>query len=82
MRKSVHARQNQALTVLLRGLRQQAGLTQQALAERLDKPQSFVAKYEAGERRLDLPEVLRIAAALGADPVGIVKAVIAAARLK
>jgi Helix-turn-helix len=31
-----------------------AGLTQQALAKRLGQPQSFVAKYEGGERRLDV----------------------------
>ena len=36
--------------------RKAAGLTQHALARRLGRPQSFVAKYEGGERRLDVVE--------------------------
>jgi transcriptional regulator with XRE-family HTH domain len=51
--------------------RRQGGLTQQAVAERLDRPQSFVAKYENGERRLDVLEFLAVARALEADPVGL-----------
>jgi transcriptional regulator with XRE-family HTH domain len=47
--------------------RKAAGLTQHALALRLKKPQSFVAKYEGGERRLDVVEFVTIARALGAD---------------
>jgi len=41
--------------------RKSAGLTQQAVADVLGKPQSFVAKYENGERRLDVVEFIRIA---------------------
>lgn len=42
---------------LLRQLRQEAGLSQKQLADRLEKPQSFVSKYESGERRLDILEL-------------------------
>ncbi|MEO5567493.1 MAG: XRE family transcriptional regulator, partial [Gemmatimonadaceae bacterium] len=35
------------------------------------RPQSFVAKYEGGERRIDVIEFIAIARALGADPVGL-----------
>jgi hypothetical protein len=35
----------------------------------MKKPQSFVAKYEGGERRLDVVEFITIARALGADPL-------------
>ncbi|MEE9396545.1 MAG: helix-turn-helix transcriptional regulator [Methylococcales bacterium] len=42
----------------------QAELTQQAVADKLDRPQSFVAKYEGGERRLDFIELIDIAAIL------------------
>jgi transcriptional regulator with XRE-family HTH domain len=49
--------------------RKAARLTQHALALRLKKPQSFVAKYEGGERRLDVVEFIGIARALGADPL-------------
>ncbi len=51
------------------GARKAAGLTQHALARRLKKPQSFVAKYEGGERRLDVVEFITIARALDVDPL-------------
>ena len=41
-------------------------MTQDELAKRLKKPQSFVAKTENGERRLDVIEFLQIVDALGA----------------
>jgi len=47
--------------------RARAGVTQVTLAERLGKPQSFVSKFERGERRLDLIEVLAVLRALGVD---------------
>lgn len=45
--------------------RRRAGLTQSALAARLARPQSFVSKYERGERRLDVIEFLEVSEALG-----------------
>ena len=48
------------------------GLTQLQLADTLGRPQSFVSKYERGERRLDFVEVLDIADALGADLADLV----------
>ncbi len=54
-----------AFTLLLRELRQDAGLRQQDLAARLGEPQSFVSKYESGERRLDVLELIQICSALG-----------------
>lgn len=51
----------------LRTARKEAGLTQKVLAKRLGRPQSFVAKYEGCERRLDPVEYLYIAQAIGAD---------------
>ncbi|MBK9218399.1 MAG: helix-turn-helix transcriptional regulator [Uliginosibacterium sp.] len=43
------------------------GLLQAELAERLRKTQSFVSKYERGERRIDFPEFVCIADALELD---------------
>lgn len=60
---------------LLAAARERAGLTQTELAAKLGRPQSFVAKYEGGERRLDVVEFLEVATALGADPVVILRAV-------
>jgi len=47
--------------------RKDAGLTQQELAMRLGRPQSFVSKTERGERRLDVIEFLEVAQALNLD---------------
>jgi transcriptional regulator with XRE-family HTH domain len=38
--------------------RKEAGLTQQELADRLGRPQSYIAKVETGERRLDVVELM------------------------
>jgi transcriptional regulator with XRE-family HTH domain len=54
--------------------RKAAGLTQQELADRLHKPQSFVAKYEGGERRIDVVEFLTVCQAIGADSAKLLKA--------
>lgn len=67
MRKSVYTEGYAVLIALLRAARDDAGLTQADVAKRLKKPQSFVAKYEGGERRLDVVEFVIIAKALGAD---------------
>ena len=48
--------------------RKGAGLTQQQVADKLGRPQSFVAKYEGGERRLDVVELVEIAQVLGENP--------------
>jgi transcriptional regulator with XRE-family HTH domain len=66
--KSVHTAEQLAFRELMVQARKKAGLTQQDLANRLKKPQSFVAKYEGGERRLDVVEFIAIVRAIGADP--------------
>lgn len=64
MEKSIYSAEYQQLCRVLRELRHEAGLTQAQVAERLDVPQSFVSKYESGERRLDVIELRHIARAL------------------
>ena len=54
-----------AVARLLKEARVNAGLNQAGLAERLGVRQSFVSKYETGERRLDVGEVHEICSALG-----------------
>jgi transcriptional regulator with XRE-family HTH domain len=68
MQKSIYTRQHQRLCELLTEARKSAGLTQADIAERLGKPQSFVSKYEGGERRLDVIEFLAVTEAIGVDP--------------
>ena len=53
---------------LLVGVRKAAGLTQAELSQKLSRPQSFVSKYERGERRLDVIEFGEVAKALNVDP--------------
>jgi transcriptional regulator with XRE-family HTH domain len=71
--KSVHTAEQAAFRRLMIEARWSAGLTQQEVAKRLKRHQSFVAKYEGGERRIDVVEFLTISRALGADPVRLLK---------
>lgn len=56
-----------ALMAALKQARLDAGLTQTELADRLERPQSFVAKYENGERRVEVVEFVQIVRAIGCD---------------
>jgi transcriptional regulator with XRE-family HTH domain len=67
--KSAFSRRHQQLRTLLADARNRQGVTQVVLAKRLGKPQSFVSKFEGGERRLDVIEFLDVAEALGVDPI-------------
>jgi transcriptional regulator with XRE-family HTH domain len=55
--------------------RKDAGWTQVELAYRLKRPQSFVSKYERGERRLDVVEFIEVVMAIGANAGAILGAV-------
>lgn len=67
MTKSVFTPGYACFRQLLIEARKRAHLTQVELAQRLAKPQSYVSKFERGERRLDLIEFLDIADALDID---------------
>ena len=60
MASSLWDSDNRVLQDLLKEMRIAAGLTQVELSNLLDRPQSYVSKYESGERRLDLAEVRNI----------------------
>ena len=64
--------QYQRFCTILAEARTSRAISQVSLAERLGKPQSYVSKYENGERRLDIVEFLEIAAALEIDPHDII----------
>lgn len=53
--------------------RKAANLTQAVVADRLGKPQSYVAKYENHERRIDVIEFLEIADAIGFSASKLIK---------
>lgn len=69
MQKSLKSAEYARLIAVLVAVRKDAGIRQQALAKKLGRPQSFIAKYEGGERRIDVIEFIAIARALGTDPV-------------
>jgi len=68
MPKSLRSPRQKRLQDLLARVRQTRRLTQAEVARRLKRPQSFVAKYEGGERRLDVIEFVDVAKALETDP--------------
>ena len=68
MPKSLRTPRQERLQSLLVDARKAKGMTQADVAKALGKPQSFVAKYENGERRIDVIEFVDIAAALGVVP--------------
>lgn len=73
MVRSIHTEAYRRLIAGLVEARTAAGLTQQALADRLGRPQSYVAKVEGCERRLDVVEFLTIAREIGVDPMPLIK---------
>ena len=73
MTRSIHSETYRELIGRLAEARAAAGLTQQALADRLGRPQSYVAKVEVFERRLDVIEFLEMARGIGVDPIPLVR---------
>ena len=73
--KSVFTDEYEAFLQRLALARREAGLTQQDLANRISRPQSFVSKYERGERRLDVLEFVKVCHFLSVDPCSIIREV-------
>jgi len=71
--KSFHTQEYADLIQGLIEARKNAGLTQQDVADALGKPQSYVAKIEGCERRLDIAEFVDYARALDADPTALLR---------
>ena len=73
MAKSIYSKRYRQFLDLLIQARKDADLTQVEVASRLDRPQSFVSKYENGERRLDVVEFLDVAKAIDFDAVKLLR---------
>ena len=73
MPDTIHSDAYRSLLVLLRRLRDEAGLTQTELAARLGQPQSWVSKMETGERRLDVEELRQVCEALDTKLLTVVQ---------
>jgi transcriptional regulator with XRE-family HTH domain len=53
--------------------RKKSGLSQQEVADRFGRPQTYVSKCELGTRRMDVVEFLAIAEILGFDPAALIR---------
>lgn len=71
--KSVHSIRQQMIAAALAHQRRSKGLTQAQVAKALGRHQPFVANIESGERRVDLVELLDLAAILDLDVVALVR---------
>lgn len=71
--KAMRAREYDVFLEVLTAARTAQGLTQSIVARRLKKPQSFVSKYESGERRLDVVEFFAVCKALDKDPTALLR---------
>ena len=80
MQKSVHTAEYRALRAELVQARKKAGFTQRDVAALLDVAPSWVAKVEAGERRIDLIELCWFLAACAAEPAPVLRRIVAAAK--
>ncbi|MFC1137505.1 helix-turn-helix domain-containing protein [Pasteurella multocida] len=75
MGKTLYTPQNLALISMLKKVRIDKGVTQIELSYKIDKTQSYVAKYENNERALKIIEFLQICEAPEIDPVEIINAI-------
>ena len=73
MTNSLHTPEYATFRRILIARREQAGITQSAIAESLGVPQSFVSKYKSGERRLDVVEFIQICHELGITPESVIR---------
>ncbi|MEB7884351.1 helix-turn-helix domain-containing protein [Serratia fonticola] len=79
---SIYSDEYQLVIKNLRNARVKQGMTQASLAKAMDRPQSFIAKVENGERRLDVVEFVHIAHLLSIEPEKILSEVMAIVQLK
>ena len=68
MPRTLGTQRHQVLRDFIVEKREKAGLTQHEVSARLQRPQSFIASIETGQRRVDVVELLDLARAIGFDP--------------
>jgi transcriptional regulator with XRE-family HTH domain len=73
MAKTLGTQKHKALIAMLIAKREAAGLTQTELASALGEYQSFVARLESGERRVDVIELIQLARLLSFDASALVR---------
>jgi transcriptional regulator with XRE-family HTH domain len=71
--KTLRSARHKLLVDFIVSKREAAGLTQAQLAGKLGEYQSFVARLESGQRRIDVVEFLELASVLGFDPTKAIR---------
>jgi len=71
--KTLGSNRHEALIEILIRKREATGLTQTQLAAELGVYQSFVARLESGQRRVDVVELIELAEILGFDASEVVR---------
>ncbi|MEK7665225.1 MAG: helix-turn-helix transcriptional regulator [Patescibacteria group bacterium] len=61
MVNSIYLKEYKKVVERLKKAREDSGLKQVGVAEKLGKPQSYISKIEQGERRIDIAELKLIA---------------------
>ena len=74
--KSLYSAEWEILLKTLKALREDRGWTQEQVAVKLGRPQSLVAKIEAGERKLDVCQFIDYMQILEADPVAVLRKIV------
>jgi transcriptional regulator with XRE-family HTH domain len=80
MSKTLRSARHDALIAFIVERRKRAGLTQADVAKRLQQYQSYVARVESGQRRIDVIEFIDLSEAIGFDPADIIRRIVAAKR--
>jgi transcriptional regulator with XRE-family HTH domain len=73
--RTIRNKRHKRLIELVLAERKQAGIRQVQLAKKLKRSQTWIARVESGERRLDVIELIELAEAIGFDAPGIVETV-------
>jgi len=73
MSRTLSSPRHEVARVFLVEARKAAGLTQAEVARRLRRHQSFIATVEAGQRRIDVVELLDFADAIGFEPERLIR---------
>jgi transcriptional regulator with XRE-family HTH domain len=73
--RTIRSKRHKRLIELVLAERKQAGIRQVQLAKQLKRSQTWIARVESGQRRLDVIELIELAEAIGFDAPGMVAAV-------
>lgn len=73
LRLSIYSEQHTWLRMLFTARRQELGLSQRALCEKMNVVSSFVGKVETGDRRLDIFEFIAYCKGLDLDPLSVLQ---------